>query len=83
MWSFILKRLGATLVTLVAASVIIFAFIHLIPGDPIYIMLGDMATPEQAEAVRHSLGPRPADPGPVPALGRRGAAGRSGTFDLL
>ena len=56
MWSYALKRASAMLVTLAAASIIIFAFIHLIPGDPIYVMLGDMATPDQVEAVRHSLG---------------------------
>lgn len=56
MWIYALKRAGAAAVTLVAASVIIFAFIHLIPGDPIYIRLGDMATPDQVESVRHSLG---------------------------
>lgn len=41
---------------MVAASVIIFAFIHLIPGDPSYVLLGDGATPEQAEALRIKLG---------------------------
>ncbi len=56
MWSFILKRATATIVTLFAASIIIFAFIHLIPGDPIYVLLGDAATPEQAENLRHRLG---------------------------
>jgi len=56
MWIYALKRAGAAAVTLLAASVIIFAFIHLIPGDPIYIRLGDMATPDQVESVRHSLG---------------------------
>ena len=56
MWSYALKRAGATAITLVAASVIIFAFIHLIPGDPIYVRLGDTATPDQVEAVRHTLG---------------------------
>jgi peptide/nickel transport system permease protein len=56
MWSFALKRSGATLVTLMAASVIVFAFIHLIPGDPIYVLLGDTATPDQVEALRHQLG---------------------------
>jgi peptide/nickel transport system permease protein len=56
MWSYVLKRVVATLVTLLLASVIIFGFIHVIPGDPIYVMLGDMATPEQAERLRHSLG---------------------------
>ena len=56
MWSFVLKRAGATFVTLVAASVLIFAFIHLVPGDPIYVLLGDTATPEQVDLVRHQLG---------------------------
>jgi peptide/nickel transport system permease protein len=56
MWPYILRRVTATLVTLFLASIIIFAFIHVIPGDPIYVMLGDMATPEQAEKLRHSLG---------------------------
>jgi peptide/nickel transport system permease protein len=56
MWSYALKRGGATAVTLVAASVIIFAFIHLVPGDPIYVLLGDTATPDQAEVLRRQLG---------------------------
>ncbi|MEO7223764.1 MAG: ABC transporter permease [Devosia sp.] len=56
MWSYVLKRATAMLLTLFLASIIIFGFIHIIPGDPIYVMLGDMATPEQAERLRHSLG---------------------------
>src|SRR5436190_22109063 len=56
MWSYVLKRGTAMLLTLFIASIIIFGFIHVIPGDPIYVMLGDMATPEQAERLRHSLG---------------------------
>ncbi len=56
MWSYALKRAGATLVTLWAASVIIFAFIHVIPGDPIYVLLGDTATPDQIDRLRHELG---------------------------
>jgi len=56
MWSYALKRAGATLVTLWAASVIIFAFIHLIPGDPIYVLLGDTATPDQVDRLRRELG---------------------------
>ena len=56
MWSYALKRAGATLVTLWAASVIIFAFIHLIPGDPIYVLLGDTATPDQVDKLRRELG---------------------------
>jgi peptide/nickel transport system permease protein len=56
MWVFVLKRVMAMLVTLFFASIIIFGFIHVIPGDPVYVMLGDVATPEQAEKLRHSLG---------------------------
>ncbi|RAI02378.1 peptide ABC transporter [Acuticoccus sediminis] len=56
MWIYIAKRTGAAFATLVAASVIIFMFIHLIPGDPILVMLGDSATPEQAAALRTRLG---------------------------
>lgn len=52
MLKYVLKRSGAAVATLAAASIIIFLFIHLIPGDPIYVMLGDGATPEQVEALR-------------------------------
>jgi peptide/nickel transport system permease protein len=51
-----MKRGGATAVTLAAASVVIFAFIHLVPGDPIYVLLGDTATPDQVDALRRQLG---------------------------
>lgn len=53
---YVLRRTGAALATLAAASVVIFVFIHLIPGDPIYVLLGDEATPEQVEALRTRLG---------------------------
>lgn len=56
MWTYVLKRTGATVATLIAASVIIFIFIHLIPGDPVYVMLGDEATPQQVDALRTRLG---------------------------
>ncbi|TPQ30514.1 peptide ABC transporter [Bradyrhizobium guangdongense] len=56
MWSYVLKRAGTTAVTLLAASVIIFAFIHVVPGDPIYVLLGDTATPDQIDALRHQFG---------------------------
>ena len=56
MWVYVLKRVMAMLVTLFFASIIIFGFIHVIPGDPVYVMLGDVATPEQAEKLRHTLG---------------------------
>ena len=54
--SYVIRRTGAAVVTMAAASVLIFAFIHMIPGDPSYVLLGDGATPEQAEALRTKLG---------------------------
>lgn len=56
MWHYVLKRLGAAATTLAAASVVIFIFIHLIPGDPLYVLLGDGATPEQVEELRVKMG---------------------------
>lgn len=56
MWSYAAHRTGAALVTLAGASIIIFFFIHLIPGDPLYVLLGDVATPEQVAALRTKLG---------------------------
>src|SRR3569833_3116231 len=56
MWSYALKRAGASAATLLAAAVSIFAFIHVIPGEPIYVLLGDTATPDQIERLRHQLG---------------------------
>ena len=42
--------------TLAAASFLVFLFIHLIPGDPAAILLGDAATPEEAAALSAELG---------------------------
>jgi peptide/nickel transport system permease protein len=41
---------------LLGVSVLVFGFIHLIPGDPALTMLGERATPEKVEEVRRQLG---------------------------
>jgi peptide/nickel transport system permease protein len=53
---YVLKRLLGAVPTLVIASLLVFAFIHLIPGDPASVMLGDMADAETIEALRRELG---------------------------
>jgi peptide/nickel transport system permease protein len=53
---YVLKRLLGAIPTLVIASLLVFAFIHLIPGDPASVMLGDMAGSEEIEQLRHALG---------------------------
>jgi peptide/nickel transport system permease protein len=57
MAAYVMRRLlqSAALVFLVASLVAIF--IHLIPGDPTYIILGEnQATPERVEVLRKELG---------------------------
>ena len=41
---------------LLGVSVLVFSFIHLIPGDPALTMLGERATPERVAEVRARLG---------------------------
>lgn len=42
--------------SLLLTSILVFSFVHLIPGDPAITMLGDTATEEQLEAVREEMG---------------------------
>jgi len=51
-----LNRLLTLVPTLLAASFLIFMFIHLIPGDPASILLGDTATPEEIAELSRELG---------------------------
>ena len=41
---------------LLGVSILVFSFIHLIPGDPALTMLGERATPEKVAEVRARLG---------------------------
>lgn len=41
---------------LLGISLLVFTFLHLIPGDPAVTMLGDRATPEAVEQLRERLG---------------------------
>lgn len=50
------KRSLASIFLLLAASVLIFAIVRLIPGDPAEIILGQFAEAGAAEAIRSDLG---------------------------
>lgn len=52
----ILRRLLSAVPILVIVSLITFAMIHLIPGDPAAAIAGLSATPEQVIMIRHDLG---------------------------
>ena len=54
--SFLLRRLGLGLVAILGVSVLVFLFLHLIPGDPVDQLAGgeaDLAQRKQIEACMH------------------------------
>lgn len=51
-----LNRLVVFVLSLVAASVLVFAFMAVLPGDPAQIALGVSATPESVAATRSAFG---------------------------
>src|SRR5262245_7399257 len=53
---FLLRRLLLTIPVLIGVATLVFSLIHLIPGDPVQVMLGDSATPEDVAALRQRLG---------------------------
>ncbi len=53
---FVLSRIGQTLAVLFTVSVIIFALMRMIPGDPVLMRLGDDFTQEAYDRLRGELG---------------------------
>ncbi len=53
---FLARRLGYSLVVLVGVLIVVFALVHLVPGDPVRIALGTRYTPEAYDALRHANG---------------------------
>ena len=51
-----IQRSLTVIPVLLGVSVLVFGFIHLIPGDPALTMLGERATPEKVTEVRARLG---------------------------
>ncbi len=56
MRKFILKRLLSLIPTLLGISILVFFMIHLIPGDPAEMMLGERASESALREVREQLG---------------------------
>jgi peptide/nickel transport system permease protein len=53
---YIFRRVLSTIPVLLGVSILVFGFIHMIPGDPATAMLGERATAESIARVRTSLG---------------------------
>ncbi len=56
MSAFILQRLAIGLLTLIAASMVVFAMLEIVPGDPARLMLGMNATEDAVTALREQMG---------------------------
>ena len=56
MLNFIFSRLSSALVVIIGVSVLVFLLIHIVPGDPVEVMLGETSQPADREALRHALG---------------------------
>ncbi len=53
---YVVKRLLWAIPVLLGAALVAFMLVHLAPGDPVQLMLGEAATPEQIDQTREELG---------------------------
>lgn len=56
MGAYILKRLALAVPSLIGVSILVFSMSHLVPGDPVAIMLGERATSADMARLRAQLG---------------------------
>ncbi len=56
MRAFVLQRLLLLIPTLLGISVLVFLMVHLVPGDPAQVMLGERASAQSLETLRRQLG---------------------------
>ena len=56
MWSYIGKRLIMLIPVLIGISIFVFLIMHMTPGDPAMLMLGESAPLEELENLRRELG---------------------------
>lgn len=56
MTGIVLRRLGGAVPILLIVSLVTFAMIHLVPGDPSAAIAGLSATPQMIAQIRHDLG---------------------------
>jgi peptide/nickel transport system permease protein len=56
MTGYLARRAGHAVLVLLIVTLVSFLLIHLVPGDPVRIMLGAHAPPDAVSRVRHQLG---------------------------
>lgn len=55
MFPYLLRRLLSAIPVVLLVALLVFSLLYITPGDPAAILAGDQATPEQIDAIRHSL----------------------------
>ena len=53
---YLVERSLHSLALLVGVSLVVFLLLHIVPGDPAQVLLGDQATPQRVVEVRRALG---------------------------
>jgi peptide/nickel transport system permease protein len=56
MWFYLLKRIGLAAIIVVVAVSLLYGMIHMVPGDPMSVLLGPRATPELKAALAERMG---------------------------
>ncbi|MBD3821415.1 MAG: ABC transporter permease [Thiotrichales bacterium] len=56
MIQYLVRLVGSLIFISWVVGSMVFFLIHLVPGDPVEVMLGDWASPADADALRHQLG---------------------------
>lgn len=56
MTTYIIRRMFEAIPVLLGVSILVFLFVHIIPGDPALTLLGERASPERVEEIRNRLG---------------------------
>ena len=56
MFRYLTRRLLLTIPVLLGVATLVFALIHLVPGDPAQSMLGESASPQDVQRLRENLG---------------------------
>ncbi len=54
--AFLLRRLGSGALAILGVSLLVFAFLHLVPGDPVDQLAGGEATADQRAKIEHCMG---------------------------
>src|SRR2546423_14128691 len=56
MFTYVVRRVLATIPVMVAVALFVFSLLFIAPGDPAAVIAGDQATPADVERIRQTLG---------------------------